>query len=318
MIAIVFPGQGSQKPGMGQSLYQSFPVAKEIFDRVSLAVGQDVASLCFQSSEDELRETQNAQLGLYTCGVAAYQSLSQALSPETLRRVRFMAGHSIGEYAALASAAVVSVEEGAKLVSTRGAVMQQAGQQFPGTMAAVLGLDREIVDQVCREAEGVVVVANDNSLGQVVISGEVSAVADASRRALEAGAKRVLPLNVSGAFHSPLLSEAAQKMGVALREATFTNSAEVAVYSNVTARPVADSNLYPELLQRQLEGTVRWTETVQQLALDGVTQVVECGIGEVLCGLIRRIDKSLQTFAAQDEASLNATALALGPKTGTP
>jgi [acyl-carrier-protein] S-malonyltransferase len=318
MIAIVFPGQGSQKPSMGQSLYESFPIAKETFERVSQALDQDIAALCFESSVDVLRETHNAQLALYTCGVAAYQSLCQELCPETLRRVRFMAGHSIGEYAALASAGIVSLEEGARLVATRGALMQEAGQNFPGTMSAVLGLDREIVDKVCREAEGVVVVANDNSLGQVVISGEVLAVADASRRALEAGAKRVLPLNVSGAFHSPLLSDVAQRMGKALKEVVFTSPTDFAVYSNVTARPVLDANQYPELLQQQLEGTVRWTETVQQLAADGVTQIVECGSGEVLCGLIRRIDKSLQTFAAQDVPSLNATALALGSKTGTP
>jgi [acyl-carrier-protein] S-malonyltransferase len=308
MIAIVFPGQGSQKPGMGRELVEARPEAKEAFRLVSEAVGADLEQLCFESDEETLRQTQNAQIALFTCGVAAFRVLQTAWPEGT--PIGAVAGHSIGEYPALVAAGVFSLEEGARLVRTRGDLMARSGQDRPGTMAAVLGLDREALEQACAEAEGVAVVANDNCPGQLVISGEVEAVRRAGELAQAAGAKRVLPLNVSGAFHSPLMEIPAREMGAALRQATL-GTAKYRVYSNVTSEPVTDMAEIPSLLERQLASPVRWTESVQHMVRDGVDMFVECGVGEVLSGLVRRTDKSVKTLNVQDLASLAATLDAL-------
>jgi len=297
MIAAVFPGQGSQKPGMGRSLVETNAAAKEVFHRVSQAVGLDMEALCFESDEETLRQTQNAQLALFTCGVAAFRAYGAD-------KVDVVAGHSVGEYAALVAAGVFSLEDGARLVQTRGQLMARSGQSHPGTMAAVLGLDRAALDEVCAEAEGIVVVANDNCPGQLVISGEVEAVKKAGELAVAKGAKRVLPLNVSGAFHSPLMAEPAREMGIALQAATL-GALGKPVYGNVTAQPVGDASEVPNLLERQLASPVRWTESIQNMAADGVDTIVEFGVGEVLCGLIRRIDKSIKTGSVQDAAGLD-------------
>lgn len=312
MIAIVFPGQGSQKPGMGRELVEVSPEAKDTFRRVSNAVGIDMEKLCFESDEETLRQTQNAQLALFTCGLAAYQALEACLKPETRRQIQIMAGHSVGEYPALVAADVISPEEGARLVRIRGNLMAQSGKTSPGTMAAVLGLDREALEKACSEAGGTVVVANDNCPGQLVISGEVEAVKKAGELAQTAGAKRVLPLNVSGAFHSPLMTGPAHDMGNALHQVMMgSQSNHVTLYSNVTAEPVPDVRHIPNLLERQLASPVRWTESVEAMIRDGATTFVECGVGEVLSGLIRRIDKSVRTLSVQDKATLDATAAAL-------
>lgn len=303
MVAIVFPGQGSQKPGMGRELFENRAEAQAVFERVSAAVGQDVASLCFTSDEETLRQTQNAQIALFTASVAAWHVLAaEGITPGAF------AGHSVGEYAALAAAEVFSVEEGARLVQTRGKLMASAGQAQPGTMAAIIGLDREATEAACQEAGGAVVVANDNSPGQLVISGEVDAVGRAGALAKEKGAKRVLPLNVSGAFHSPLMQEPAREMREALRAASLS-APKIPVYSNVTSEPANDG--WAELLERQLSSPVRWTESIQHLRRDGFETFVECGSGEVLGGLIRRIDKEARSLAVQDLASLESTLAAL-------
>ncbi|AIE84868.1 ACP S-malonyltransferase [Fimbriimonas ginsengisoli] len=304
MIAIVFPGQGSQKPGMGKELVEASPEARDVFRRVSDAVGFDVEKLCFESDEETLRQTQNAQIALFACGVAAYRALEARLPDQ---RVGAMAGHSIGEYPALVAAGVFTLEEGARLVRTRGDLMARSGQERPGTMAAVLGLERDLLEEACREVEGIAVIANDNCPGQLVISGEVEAVRLAGLAAQAKGAKRVLPLNVSGAFHSPLMEVPAREMGVALRQATVS-PATAKVYSNVTSEAVEDVASIPALLERQLSSPVRWTESVQHMIRDGVDTFIECGTGEVLCGLIRRTDKSVRTMAVQDLASLEAVA----------
>lgn len=309
MIAVVFPGQGSQKPWMGKELHDTCAEAREVFARASDASGVDVRTLCFDTDEETLRQTQNAQLALYTCGVAAWECL-HARAPQL---APLFAGHSVGEYAALAAARVLSVEDGARLVQRRGDLMARSGNLRPGTMAAVLGLERADLDAVCAEAtegDSVAVVANDNCPGQLVISGDVDAVRRASELASSRGAKRVLPLNVSGAFHSPLMREAAQAMGEALRLVAF--AAGAAVVSNVTAQPVTDASQWPGLLERQLESPVRWTESIGAIRAAGVQVQIECGVGEVLGGLARRIDKEIEGMRVSDPESLEAAVVKVG------
>lgn len=307
MIAAVFPGQGSQKPGMGKELFDAHSEAREVFGQVSSATGIDVTKLCFESDEENLRQTQNAQIALFTTSVAAFRVLAVRIPSLNIEAA---AGHSVGEYAALAAAGVVSVPDGAKLVQKRGQVMASAGREQPGTMAAVLGLEVEALRAVCAEAGGLVVVANDNCPGQLVISGEVEAVQRASALAQERGAKRVLPLNVSGAFHSPLMKKPAEEMATALDPELF-RLGQITVYANVTAEPAMDAERWPKLLEDQLQNPVRWTETVQNMIRDGVDTFIECGSGEVLCGLVRRISKDVCTLNVGDEASLAKTFEAL-------
>jgi [acyl-carrier-protein] S-malonyltransferase len=287
---------------MGQDLYSTYPTARTVFDEVSRAVGKDVAALCFESTEEELRETQNAQIALFTCGMAAFRALDLGAAA--------FAGHSVGEYAALAAAQVVTLADGARLVERRGEVMAAAGGQRPGTMAAVLGLERQELEVVCASVEGTCVIANDNCPGQLVISGDVNAVQAASALAVERGAKRALPLNVSGAFHSPLMEDPAREMAVALRTVEF-GTGTAPVYSNVTARPVDDPTQWPDLLERQLKSPVLWTGSVHNMISDGFDTFVECGAGEVLSGLIRRIDRDAKCFRVVDPATLEETRAAL-------
>lgn len=301
MIAIVFPGQGSQKPGMGRELAESYPEAAAVFDRVSAALGQDLRKLCWESDEETLRQTQNAQVALYTVGLAAWETLKAGL-PEGA--VEAAAGHSVGEYAALAAAGVVSLEDGARLVEVRGRLMSEV---TGGCMAAVIGLDREAVERACAEAGGTVVVANDNSPGQIVISGECDAVERAGKAS---GAKRVIPLNVSGAFHSPLMQRPAFEMGKQLSPVSF-GFGNLKVYANVTAEPVAEASEWKGLMELQLQRPVRWTETIQNLRRDGATMFIECGAGEVLTGLLKRIDKEAHGLNVGDVDSLEKTRMAL-------
>jgi len=315
MNAAVFPGQGSQKPGMGRALFEAFDSARAVFEEVSSVTGVDIASICFQSDEETLRQTQNAQLALYTCGMAAFRALSdQAPALE----FSATAGHSVGEYAALAAGGVVALSDGARLVQKRGDLMSRVGNLRSGGMAAVIGLDREVLEKVCREAssgDDVVVIANDNSPGQLVISGDKAAVDRASTLASEEGARRVLPLNVSGAFHSPLMEAPAEAMGLALREVTFSAGA-IPVYSNVSSDKSDESN-WADLLEQQLKSPVRWTESVQNMRRDEMDTFIEFGSGEVLCGLIRRIDPEARTLAVHDPASLeNALEGLAGTKAG--
>jgi [acyl-carrier-protein] S-malonyltransferase len=292
MVAAIFPGQGSQKPGMGKSLFENYPIAKSVFGAVSEVIGRDIAALCFDSDEDTLRLTQNAQIALYTTSVAAYRASEFEAD--------MFAGHSIGEYAALVCSGALSLEDGAKLVHKRGELMSTAGR---GTMAAVLGLEIESIRSVLEGVTGIVVVANDNCPGQVVISGEVAAVEAASPKLSEAGAKRVLPLNVSGAFHSPLMHDASVEFAKALATATFAQG--LPVYSNVTTHHVADSGLWSGLLEQQLRDSVRWTPSMQNMIADGMAEAVEFGVGEVLCGMMKRIDKAVITSSVQDQETLS-------------
>lgn len=291
---------------MGADLYAKDPYARQVFDEVESATGLNVATLCFESDEETLRETQNAQIALYTCSLAAYYAFRGA---EPGVEAEAFAGHSVGEYAALAAAGVLSVAEGARLVRRRGEIMASAGKSRPGTMAAVLGLERDTIEAVCAcvAPSGVCVLANDNCPGQMVISGDIDAVQAASAKLSEKGAKRVIPLNVSGAFHSPLMEQPAAQMAEALGSATF-NPGHAPVYSNVTARPGSD---WPTLLEQQLKSLVRWTESVQAMVADGFSIQVECGSGDVLKGLLRRIDKDTTGLTVVDTATLEATVATL-------
>ncbi|RYG37202.1 [acyl-carrier-protein] S-malonyltransferase [bacterium] len=307
MIAILFPGQGSQKPGMGLSLYEAFPEAKATLDSLALALDGDLKRLLFETDEETLRQTQNAQLALFTVGQMVWSVLQSKLTGPFV-----FAGHSVGEYAALSAAGVYSVEEGARLVQTRGRLMAEAGLKAPGTMGAVLGLERALLDEACAEAEGIVVVANDNCPGQLVISGEVEAVGKAGELAKAKGAKRVIPLNVSGAFHSPLMNEAARQMAEALAGADL-GSASGTIYANVTAAPVEDVALWPGLLEQQLKSPVRWTETIQNMRAAGIDTFIECGPGNVLQGLLRKIDGEAKGLGAGEAGDLEKTLAETAP-----
>ena len=306
MIGVVFPGQGSQKPRMGEDLYRNDTFARQVFDQIEQATNVNVALLCFESDESVLKQTQNAQLALYACGLAAYYALREAIPG---LEVKGIAGHSVGEYTALAAAGMITVAEGATLVKRRSELMAGAGKDRPGTMAAVIGLDAEELQHAVNLAGGgVCVIANDNCPGQLVISGEIDAVQAASVKCGELGAKRVIPLQVSGAFHSPLMDAASEELGKAIDRVHFSEGG-VPVYSNVTAEIGKD---WPPLLKEQLKSRVRWCETVEHMKRDGITTYVECGSGEVLTGLLRRIDKDAKGLVVVDSATLAETFTALG------
>ena len=301
MIGVVFPGQGSQKPRMGEDLYRNDTYARQVFDQISQSTGIDVALLCFESDDAFLKQTQNAQLALYACGLAAYYAFRESLPS---LKIAGIAGHSVGEYAALAAAGVITVAEGATLVQKRGELMAGAGKDRPGTMAAVIGLDADELELAINATHcGICVIANDNCPGQLVISGEIDAVQAASVKCGERGAKRVMPLQVSGAFHSPLMEAASEELGKAIDKVSFS-AGDVPVYSNVTAE-IGDD--WPPLLKSQLKSRVRWRETIQNMKRDGITSYVECGSGEVLTGLIRRIDKEAKGLVVVDSATLAET-----------
>ena len=296
LVAAVFPGQGSQKPGMGRSLYEADATFRDAFDRIARADGRKLTAIAFDGTEDDLRRTENAQSALYACGVAAYRAWVANGGVADL-----FAGHSIGEYAALAAAGILGDEDGARLVRKRGELMAGAGEVAPGAMAAVLGLEIPEIQGVLDQVGGMVVVANDNCPGQAVISGEASAMVTASAALTEAGAKRVLPLAVSGAFHSPLMAEPARAMRTALDEVAWNAGAPVVANILGDLPPHAD---WPETLQTHLASPVRWTESVRRMTELGAREFVEFGSGAVLGGLIRRIDKSVATRTISEAEDL--------------
>jgi len=305
MFAVTFPGQGSQKQGMGRALCGSFSEASSVFDRVSEGTGKDLREICFHLPEDELRQTQNAQLALFTTGVAAYECLKSGIAG---MNPTCYAGHSVGEYAALVAAGYLTVESGAKLVQLRGDLMASSGGTRPGTMVAVLGMSADDLDQVCKDSSSEgdeVVIANDNCPGQLVISGDLNAVQRAAALASERGAKRTLPLSVSGAFHSPLMETSAIALREGLDAATFTRPHGGPVVANVDAASITDPASWPDALSRQLCGRVRWAESICAMRDQGVKLFVECGSGEVLTGLLKRIDRDLAGVPVVDPVSLS-------------
>jgi [acyl-carrier-protein] S-malonyltransferase len=295
-MALVFPGQGSQSVGMGRSLFDSFAESRAVFDEVDQALGEKLSTLIFEGPEDQLTLTANAQPALMAVSMAALRALeAEGFSPTT---ARYVAGHSLGEYSALAAAGAFSIADTARLLRIRGRAMQEAVPQGEGAMAAILGLEAEAVLALCEEAaEGdVCEPANDNGGGQIVISGDKAAIDRAVMLAPERGAKRAIPLAVSAPFHCRLMQPAAERMQAALAE-TAIAAPSVPVVSNVTASPTSSPDEIRERLVRQVTGQVRWRESIGFLAQEGVTELVEIGSGRVLSGLARRIDRNIVTSA---------------------
>ena len=308
--AFLFPGQGTQAVGMGKALAGAFAEAKEVFAEVDDALNQNLSRLMFEGPESELTLTANAQPAIMAVSMAAFRVLQKQVGL-SIADAAFVAGHSLGEYSALCAAETFSLRDTAKLLRIRGEAMQAAVPPGVGAMAAILGLDDAVLEQIVREAAKgeTCVLANYNSPGQVVISGHATAVARACELAKEKGAKRALPLNVSAPFHSPLMEPAAARMKEALGAVTMQNPKAILI-ANVTAKPVEKADAIRELLVQQVTGSVRWSASVETLASLGVTQVVEIGAGKVLSGLVKRIAPEITASAVCEPADIDAFAAA--------
>lgn len=291
MKAYVFPGQGAQFTGMGKDLYEQSVQAKELFEKANEILGFRITDIMFEGTADELKETKVTQPAIFLHSVILAKTLGSDFKPE------MVAGHSLGEFSALVAAGALTFEDGLKLVSQRALAMQKACEITPSTMAAVLGLEDKVVEDVCASIDGVVVPANYNCPGQLVISGETSAVERACEAMKAAGAKRALILPVGGAFHSPMMEPAREELAAAIEQTTFA-APVCAVYQNVTASAVTDPAKIKENLIIQLTAPVKWTQSVQQMIADGATLFTEVGPGNVLQGLVKKIDKDAQTASA--------------------
>jgi [acyl-carrier-protein] S-malonyltransferase len=287
--AFVFPGQGSQYVGMGKDLYEGNTQAKALFSKADETLGFSLSKICFDGPEEELRQTKNTQPAIFLHSVVLFNLMKN-------RKFEMAAGHSLGEYSALVVAGALTFEDGLKLVRLRGELMQQAGVEQPGTMAAIVGLDPKTVNGICTEASpaGIVQAANFNSPGQIVVSGSVTGVRKAMELAKTCGAKIVKELPVSGAFHSPLMESAQAGLKAAL-DRTEIRDAAVSIYANVTARPVRHADEIRSLLYRQLTSPVRWEESVANMVADGAATFMEIGPGKVLQGLVKRINGNVET-----------------------
>jgi [acyl-carrier-protein] S-malonyltransferase len=289
MKALVFPGQGAQHPGMGQSLYESSDQAKDLFAQANDVLGFDIQQIMFEGSEEDLRRTSVTQPAIYIHSVIA------ALVHAQIEDAAATAGHSLGEFSALCAAGVLSFEDGLKLVAIRANAMQKACDQQESTMAAILGMDDEAVESLCASiTDEVVVPANYNTVGQLVISGSKAGITQAIARATEQGAKRALELAVNGAFHSPLMESARVELAKGIEAIPFQD-ARIPVYQNVTALPHTAADEIRANLLAQLTSPVRWTQTVQNMIANGITEFVEAGPGKVLSGLIKKIERKMPT-----------------------
>ena len=293
-LALLFPGQGSQFVGMGKALFEGSPAARAVFEEADAALGFELSRLCFEGPEDELRATANTQPAILTHSIAALAALRSS-SPKRLEGAAFAAGHSLGEYSACVAAGALAFADAVRLVRRRGTFMQGAVPAGQGAMAAIVGLPAEDVEAACREASGdeVVSAANYNSPEQTVIAGHATAVERASAACVARGAKRAIPLAVSAPFHSPLMRPARERMAELLEAAGFADAA-IPVVTNVDAEPVTRGALLRDALVRQVDSPVRWVESVRRLAAEGVDSGLEVGPGNVLAGLVRRIERGIR------------------------
>jgi len=290
MRAFVFPGQGSQFEGMGKDLYEMDIMLKYIFEQANDVLSFPITDIMFKGNLEQLKETRVTQPAVFIHSIVTAKALSGEYEPE------MVAGHSLGEFSALVAADVLSFRDGLTLVKKRAEAMQKACEAAPSTMAAILGLDDEIVEKVCASIDDVVVPANYNSPGQLVISGSVSGIEKAVEKLKEAGARRAVILKVGGGFHSPMMEPARQELETAIAQTSFSN-ARVPVYQNVDARPHIHAEEIKKNLIAQLTSPVRWTQTIRNMIADGADEFIEVGPGNVLQGLIRKIDRSVKVHS---------------------
>lgn len=315
--AFLFSGQGSQSVGMGSDLYQNFPAARDVFAEVDETLHRNLSTLMFQGDPDMLTQTQNAQPAIMAVGMAVVRAVESEWGHPLTDVALCMAGHSLGEYTALCAAGALTLADTARLLDIRGQAMAAAAQTVRGGMTAIIGLDIEKVQEIANQAStpaAQVVVANDNCVGQVILSGHRTALDTAAALAQTAGAKRVLPLAVSGPFHSPYMQPAAQVVAAALADVPV-RSPRVPVIANRTAQPETDPDDIRRTLTEQVCGTVRWTETAQTMAALGTDTFVECAVGKVMTGLMKRLCPTIPTLSAGDSTGVRQV---LNMLTGTP
>ena len=291
MKAFVFPGQGAQFSGMGKDLHDASQEARMRFEQANDILGFDIASIMFEGTAEELKQTKVTQPAIFLHSVILAECLGDAFQPD------MVAGHSLGEFSALVAAGALEFKDGLSLVSARANAMQKACELQPSTMAAVLGLENNVVEDICGNTDGVVVAANYNCPGQLVISGEVPAVEAACHALTEAGARRALMLPVGGAFHSPLMEPAREELATAIAQADI-QSPRCPIYQNVSAEPTSDPQLIRQQLVAQLTAPVRWTQTMEAMIADGAKEVTEVGPGKVLQGLFKKVDRAFPTASA--------------------
>lgn len=291
MKGYIFPGQGAQFVGMGKDLYDNSPLAKELFEKANEILGFRITDIMFSGTDEDLKQTKVTQPAIFLHSVILAKVLGDNFKPQ------MVAGHSLGELSALVANGVLQFEDGLKLVSKRALAMQKACEAVPSTMAAILGLEDEVIEKICAEIDGVVVPANYNSPGQLVISGSIPAVEAACAKLTEAGAKRAMILPVGGAFHSPLMEPAREELAAAIEATHFANPT-CPVYQNVNAKAVTDPAEIKKNLVMQLTAPVKWTQIMNQMIADGCTSVVEVGPGKVLQGLFKKVDRAFPTESA--------------------
>lgn len=291
MKAYVFPGQGAQFSGMGKDLYENHALAKAMFDRADEVLGFSISSIMFNGTDEELKQTKVTQPAIFIHSTVLAACMGDSFKPD------MVAGHSLGEFSALVANKTLSFEDGLRLVSARAMAMQKACEETPSTMAAILGLEDAIVEQICQDIDGVVVPANYNCPGQLVISGAVDAVEKACAKLTEAGAKRALLLQVGGAFHSPLMEPARTELAGAIQQTTF-NQPVCPVYQNVNALPVSNPEEIKANLLAQLTAPVKWTQIMLAMEANGLSEVIEVGPGKVLQGLFKKINRDLPVSSA--------------------
>lgn len=308
MLAFIFPGQGSQSPGMGKDLAEKFPAARQIFEEADDALGFALSELCFNGPAEALQLTENTQPAILTTSIAALR----AMQAEGFQAADFVAGHSLGEYSALVAAGSLELTDAVKIVRARGQYMQEAVPVGAGAMAAILGADIELVNAACAEAapDGVCSAANINSPGQIVIAGDAGAIDRAMVLLKERGAKRAIKLNVSAPFHCALMKPAQDRLATDLQKVAL-NDAQVPVVTNVDAAAEQNGGKLRDSLVRQVSQPVRWLESVEFLINQGVQTFVEIGPGKVLSGLVRQIDRNVRCVNVEDEASLRAASEAI-------